>query len=97
VLLGHEGFCAPLLEAMHHKLPIVAYGATAVPETVLDAGIVLPSKSPVLVATAVQRVLSDEGLRAELVSAGLERAKAFSVEGARRGFAMAIERVLQAS
>ena len=93
----HEGFCAPLLEAMHHKLPIVAYGATAVPETVLDAGIVLPSKSPVLVATAVQRVLSDEGLRAELVSAGLERAKAFSVEGARRGFAMAIERVLQAS
>jgi glycosyltransferase involved in cell wall biosynthesis len=91
----HEGFCAPLLEAMHHELPIVAYGVTAVPETVLDAGIVLPTKSPVLVATAVQRVMSDATLRAELVRAGLERAKAFSIEGARRGFADCIELVLQ--
>jgi glycosyltransferase involved in cell wall biosynthesis len=82
---------------MHHKLPIVAYGATAVPETVLDAGIVLASKSPVLVAAAVQRVLSDPGLRAQLIEAGLERARAFSIEAARRGFATAIERVLQAS
>ena len=67
----HEGFCAPLVEAMHHRLPIVAYGATAVPETVLDAGIVLASKSPVLVATAVQRVLSDAALREELCWPGL--------------------------
>ncbi|MGA2531173.1 MAG: glycosyltransferase family 4 protein [Acidimicrobiales bacterium] len=92
----HEGFCAPLLEAMHHRLPIVAYGVTAVPETVLDAGIVLPSKSAVLVATAVQRVLSDAALREELVLAGLERARAFSIEGARRGFADAVEGVLSA-
>jgi len=53
----HEGFCAPLLEAMHHRLPVVAYGVAAVPETVLDAGIVLPCKSPVLVATAVELLL----------------------------------------
>ena len=51
----HEGFCVPLLEAMHHRLPVIAYGAAAVPETLADAGIVLPSKSPVLVAAAVQR------------------------------------------
>jgi glycosyltransferase involved in cell wall biosynthesis len=92
----HEGFCAPLLEAMHHRLPIVAYGVTAVPETVLDAGIVLASKAPVLVATAVQRVLTDGDLRARLVSAGVERARAFSIEAARRGFTEAIERVLAA-
>ncbi|MGA3353310.1 MAG: glycosyltransferase family 4 protein [Acidimicrobiales bacterium] len=92
----HEGFCAPLLEAMHHRLPIVAYGVAAIPETVLDAGIVLPSKSPVLVATAVQRVLGDSALRKELVLAGLERARAFSIEGARRGFAQAVEQVLSA-
>jgi glycosyltransferase involved in cell wall biosynthesis len=93
----HEGFCAPLLEAMHHRLPVVAYGVTAVPETVLDAGIVLASKSPVLVATAVQRVLTDAPLREALVRAGLERARAFSAESARRGFARAIEQVLQAT
>ena len=33
-LSNHEGFCVPLLEAMHHRLPIVAYTNTAVPETV---------------------------------------------------------------
>ena len=32
-LSDHEGFCVPLLEAMHHRLPIVAFAATAVPET----------------------------------------------------------------
>ena len=93
----HEGFCAPLLEAMHHRLPVVAYGVAAVPETVLDAGIVLPSKSPVLVATAVQRVLTDHQLRDALVRAGLERTRANSVDGARRAFAQAIEQVLQAA
>jgi len=90
----HEGFGAPLLEAMQHRLPVVAYGVAAVPETVLDAGIVLPSKSPVLVAAAVQRVLTDRQLRHELVRAGRERARAFSLEGARRAFAQAVEQLL---
>jgi glycosyltransferase involved in cell wall biosynthesis len=93
----HEGFCAPLLEAMHHRLPVVAYGVAAVPETVLDAGIVLPSKSPVLVAAAVQRVLSDAQLRDTLVRAGLERTRAFTAEGARQAFARAISAVLEAT
>ena len=34
----HEGFCVPLAEAMGHGVPIVAYGVTAVPETVGGAG-----------------------------------------------------------
>ena len=55
---------------MHHRVPVVAYGVTAVPETVLDAGVVLPSKSPVLVAIAVQRVLSDIEFREGLVAKG---------------------------
>jgi glycosyltransferase involved in cell wall biosynthesis len=91
----HEGFCVPLLEAMHHRLPIVAYGVTAVPETLLDAGIVLPSKSPALVAAAVQRVLTDHGLCDSLVAAGLRRSRSFTLEGARRAFARAIEQALQ--
>ena len=92
----HEGFCVPLLEAMHHRLPVVAYGAAAVPETLADAGIVLPSKSPVLVAAAVQRVLTDHKLRDSIVSAGVNRTRSFTAEGARRAFAQAIEQVLQA-
>ncbi len=41
-LSDHEGFCVPLLEAMHHRVPIVAYAATAVPETLGGRGSVPP-------------------------------------------------------
>ena len=49
----HEGFCVPLAEAMGHGVPIVAYGVTAVPETVGGAGLVLDDKSAVPFAAAV--------------------------------------------
>ena len=91
----HEGFCAPLLEAMHHGLPVVAYGAAAVPETVLDAGIVLPTKAPVLVATAAQRVVTDPDLRADLVERGRARAAQFTLAGARSSFADAVGAALE--
>ncbi|MEX2659875.1 MAG: glycosyltransferase family 4 protein [Acidimicrobiales bacterium] len=76
----HEGFCVPLLEAMHHEVPIVAYGVTAVPETLAGAGLVLDDKAPVTVATAVHRVLSDEALRLQLVAAGRRRLDDFSLD-----------------
>lgn len=93
-LSEHEGFCAPLLEAMHHGVPIVAYGVAAVPETVVEAGLVLPSKSPVLVASAVHRVLGDRALRELLVDRGLGRAASFTLEGARARFAEAVGSVV---
>jgi glycosyltransferase involved in cell wall biosynthesis len=79
----HEGFCVPLLEAMHNGVPIVAYAATAVPETVGDAAIVLDSKRPNTVAAAAARVLEDESLRARLVDAGSVRLAEFSVARSR--------------
>lgn len=90
----HEGFCAPLLEAMHHGVPVVAYGAAAVPETVVDAGIVLRSKAPAVVATAARRVVEDPDLRALLVERGRARAATFTLESARRQFAQAVEEAL---
>lgn len=89
-LSDHEGFCVPLLEAMHHRLPIVAFASTAVPDTLGDAGVCLPAKAPVLVAAAVRRVLGDAALRAQLVAAGGERLAAFSLERSRAQFAEAV-------
>ena len=40
----------PLLEAMHHHVPIVAYGVAAIPETLGGAGLVLRSKDPATLA-----------------------------------------------
>ncbi len=76
----HEGFCVPLVEAMGHGVPVVAYGATAVPETVGDAGIVLPTKDPLRFATAVRRVVTDGELRARLAVAARARVEAFAIE-----------------
>ncbi len=91
---GHEGFCAPLIEAMHHGLPVVAYAAGAVPETLGDAGVLLGSKAPALVAAAAERLMRDGALRERLLVAGRERAEDFSPARARACFAAQIERAV---
>lgn len=78
-LSEHEGFKVPLIEAMHLEVPVVAYAAAAVPETVGDAGVLLENKDPLLVATAVDTVLRDTALRAELLAAGRKRADDFNL------------------
>jgi glycosyltransferase involved in cell wall biosynthesis len=91
----HEGFCVPLLEAMHHQLPIVAFGAAAVPETVGEAGVVLPAKGPALVAAAVHRVVDDSAVRAALLEAGRARLAELSLERSRARFAAVVEEVVR--
>ena len=73
----HEGFCVPLAEAMGHGVPIVAYGVTAVPETVEQgAGLVFADKSALPFAAAVGRVLGDpRSLHTVLAAAGPRRSR----------------------
>ncbi|HVM53461.1 MAG TPA: glycosyltransferase [Acidimicrobiales bacterium] len=92
----HEGFGVTLLEAMHHGVPVVAYGSTAVPETMGDGGICLPSKEPSTVAAAVHRVLTDASVRAAVVAAGHRRVAAFDLAITRDTFQRAIESVVEA-
>jgi glycosyltransferase involved in cell wall biosynthesis len=90
----HEGFCVPLAEAMGHGIPIVAYGVTAVPETVGDAGLLLSDKSPLHFAAAVGRVLSDPALRQHLSTAGLARAAEFSLPHSQRRFVSLVQHAI---
>lgn len=92
----HEGFCVPLLEAMHHGLPIVAYGSTAVPETLGSGGLCLADKAPTTVAAAVARVLGDDALRQALVAAGHARLADFELTKTRARMADVIRSVLPA-
>jgi glycosyltransferase involved in cell wall biosynthesis len=87
----HEGFCVPLLEAMHHRVPIVAYAQAAVPETLGDAGLLLRTKDACTVATAVARVLTDDGLREAMVDAGTRRLADFALSRSRRALLDAVE------
>jgi glycosyltransferase involved in cell wall biosynthesis len=72
-LSEHEGFCVPLQEAMHFGLPVLAYDAGAVAETLRGGGILLKEKRPEVVAELAYTVLTDGSLRKQVL-AGQERA-----------------------
>lgn len=83
----HEGFCVPIVEAMSFDVPVVARSAAAIPETVADAGLLLPDdEDPVLLAEAVAAVITNEGLRHELARRGRERVAVFDPDKARSRF-----------
>ena len=67
-LSEHEGFCVPLLEAMSLGVPVVAYDAGAVRETLRGGGVLLAEKPPELVAELIHRILGDAGLRARVLA-----------------------------
>ena len=80
---GHEGFCVPLLEAWHHRVPVIAVAAAAVPETLGGAGVLLPSTSPFDIAAAAARVIGDPALGTALREAGTRRLEDFSIDRTR--------------
>ncbi len=86
----HEGFCVPLLEAMHHRVPIVAFAAAAVPETLGEAGLLFDIKDPCTIAAAVERVVDDAVLRRQLVDAGTRRVRDFDVSRTGPAFVEAV-------
>ncbi len=66
VFLGlseHEGYGAPLIEAMRFGLPVIAFDAGAVRETLRGGGILLTEKKPEVVAELLGMVMGDTALR----------------------------------
>ena len=89
-LSDHEGFGVPILEAMKLGLPVIAYNAAAVPETLGSAGLLIDNKSPTMVATAIERVMTDQNLSKSMISAGEQRAAIFSESHTASNFFSAI-------
>ena len=67
-LSEHEGFCVPLVEAMAANLPIVAYGAAAVPETLGGAGLCFTPKDLECAAELLGMVVYDDALRTQVIA-----------------------------
>jgi glycosyltransferase involved in cell wall biosynthesis len=67
-LSEHEGYGVPLVEAILARVPVVAYDAGAVAETLAGSGVLLRDKSPGVVAAVVERILVDEPLRAAVLA-----------------------------
>ncbi len=80
----YEGFGLPPLEAMACGAPVVAADASAVPEVVGDAGILVRPKSPESLAGAMARLLEEPGLAESLRQQGLRQVKKFTWKAAAR-------------
>ncbi len=76
----HEGFCIPLLEAMCFDVPIIAYKAAAVPETLGGAGILTTEKDYAQIAEMAHLVFTDDCLRERIVATQRRRLEEFSLE-----------------
>ncbi len=89
----HEGFCVPLLEAMLFDVPIIAYAAAAVPETLGGSGILLKDKDPAKVSFAIEQLVSNEDLRKEVITKQQQRLDDFNLEKLRNAFLKQIKRI----
>ena len=67
-LSEHEGFCVPLVEAMAADVPVLAYAAGAVPETLGGAGICFAPKDLEYAAELLGRLVYDDELREAVVA-----------------------------
>lgn len=76
----HEGFCVPLVEAMYFEKPILAYGSTAVPETLGGGGVLLHEKDPKVGALMAERILNDNELHMQIIKNQQERLRDFTYD-----------------
>ncbi len=79
-----EGFGLPPLEAMACGTPVITSNVSSLPEVVGDAALLVDPYNVQEIANAIQRLLTDERLKEELIIKGFERVKKFSWEKAAR-------------
>ena len=77
-LSEHEGFCVPLVEAMAADVPIVAYAAGAVPETLGGAGILFAPKDLEVAAELLGSVVYDRDVRERVLEGQRRRLQDFA-------------------
>ena len=67
-LSEHEGFCVPLVEAMAADVPVLAYAAAAVPDTLGGAGVQFAPKDLEYAAELLGALAFDDGLRTDVIA-----------------------------
>ncbi len=73
-----EGFCIPLLEAMHEDCPVIASNASCLPEVAGDAALYFDPHSETQLADRMIELLTHQTLRTTLIEKGSSRAGSFS-------------------
>lgn len=78
----HEGFCVPIVEAMRSGLPVIAYAAAAVPETLGDNGLLFYEKDYALIAEMARVASTDAAFRDGALLLQQERLRMMEAEPA---------------
>lgn len=78
----HEGFGMPLIEAMAHELPVLAYDApnSNVIHTLGSAGLLLDNADPHQVAATIAQLMENPALRRNMRRRGIERMHEFGYQ-----------------
>ncbi len=77
----HEGFCVPLIECMFFDLPVMAYKAGAIPETMGNSGVLFSEKDFRKVAFMMNEIIENPKLAELIKEKQRERLKDFSYSG----------------
>jgi glycosyltransferase involved in cell wall biosynthesis len=77
-LSEHEGFCVPLVEAMAADVPVLAYAAGAVPETLGGAGVLFEPKDLELAAELLGMLVYDRPVRQRVIEGQRRRLEDFA-------------------
>ncbi len=80
----HEGFGVPLLEAFYMNIPVMAYAAGAVEETLNGGGVLLRDKDFLKTAALIDRIQRDKALRKSIVDGQLRALQKYGRENVSR-------------
>lgn len=78
-LSEHEGFCVPLLEAMHFDIPVIAYSVGPIPDTMGGAGVLVNKKNYAEIAEMIDILARDQFVRERVVKRQQQRLQKFTV------------------
>ncbi|MDQ1454555.1 MAG: hypothetical protein QOH28_175 [Actinomycetota bacterium] len=91
----YEGFGFPVLEAMTAGVPVVAARAGSIPEVAGDAALLFEPTNEHDLADKMNRVMTDDATRSELIARGRDRVHAFSWDHTARALASCYRRVAE--
>ena len=69
----HEGFGIPIIESMVHDVPVLAYAAGAVPETLDGAGVLVHEKRYEPMAEMMGQLTTETALRQAVIAGQRKR------------------------
>ena len=82
----YEGFGIPVIEAMRAGLPVITSNTSALPEVAGGAALLVDPEDAEDMTEKMNRLLSDEGLKKELIKKGKVRSSSFAWEKTARQY-----------